>query len=321
MTSMNETALPVVVANDTRQGHVGCQAVMQSLSTILASAGMKPIHSQPAGTNWQEDDAFKAAAAKAGAIIINGEGTIHHSNPRAKLLARLGPYGRDLGIPVILVNATLAANDASIYDDLRQFSMVSVRDRASIAEAVSFGLPAPSYAPDLSFHHELFKERRGRPSAEEVVVAVTDSAMKSVSEKLIDFAKRRGYPRNLLRAPAGEPPITVRGYARSLYALNILFTGRYHSVCLAINAGCPFLAVESNTPKITSLLEDVFGSARRVISPGRAEKVEPHRFAFWGSAEQEALATFRKLRRDSYAALVKDMATTAKSTMAVPALA
>jgi hypothetical protein len=52
------------------------------------------------------------------------------------------------------------------------------------------------------------------------------------------------------------------------------------------------VAVESNTPKISSLLSDVFGNTRRVVTVGEIEAAKLDQFAVWSAAEEEALERF-----------------------------
>lgn len=45
----------------------------------------------------------------------------------------------------------------------------------------------------------------------------------------------------------------------------MIITGRYHTATICLLTRTPFVAVESNTPKISALLQDVFGANERII--------------------------------------------------------
>lgn len=300
--------IPVVVANDTSMQHVGCQAVMQTLRGMLQDAGCDIIHSQSVRDPWEEDPAFKAAAAKAAAIVVNGEGSIHRSNPRAQQLARLGPYARSLGIPSVLLNATLALNKAPLYKDLKQFSMISLRDRASVAEAKKFGVTEAEYCPDFSLHKDLYMPSQSRPPGTGLRVAATDTVVKTVAAQLASLREARGIAESRMKWSREGVHLTIEGYAQSLRELDILISGRFHAVCFAINTRTPFIAIESNTPKITSLLKDVFGSARRVLTFEQIEACDLPAYAQWTPEEEAALAAFQAVRRERYAAMAERMA-------------
>jgi hypothetical protein len=291
----------VVVVNDTRPDrHYGCQAVMEALLLLLAQNGLRPIHFHPVGVPWSGDTAFLEAAAVADAIVVNGEGSIHHSNDRALSLARLGSFCRfTLRRPGILLNATLAANDERIYSHLRHFNLIAARDQATRLEAARFGLDAALYCPDLSLFHDLSAARRTKPRSPPQSVAVTDSVVKPASAAIASFAARHRFP----AAPIGFVPAAGRSiydYAFRIGALDLLVTGRYHAVCYAIATSTPFVAVESNTPKISSLLSDVFGHTRRVVPPEALAELSVADYAGWTDAEQASLHRFGMLRDAAY---------------------
>jgi hypothetical protein len=297
-----EDLVPVVVVNDTRPDrHYGCLAVMEALSVFLPRHGMRPIHFQPLGRDWQDDPDFAAAAANAAAIIVNGEGSMHHNKQTAIKLAWLGPFCRQtLRIPGIMLNTTLEANDGTVYDHLRHFSLVAVRDRASIAEPLRFGLADPFYCPDFSMFHDFRSARTAPPARPPKVIGYTDSVLRAITMHLRAAAATHGMIfRNVLYKPP-PPARAIYHYARNIGALDLLVTGRYHACCYAIATGTPFVAVESNTGKITNLLNDVFGSTRRLITPEALASFDPAEYAGWTPEEEASLARFVTLREQSY---------------------
>jgi polysaccharide pyruvyl transferase WcaK-like protein len=69
-------------------------------------------------------------------------------------------------------------------------------------------------------------------------------------------------------------------------------TARFHSVCLCIGLGVPFVAVSSNTPKIEALLEDSgLDVGRRMISRDSLDGVSG--VPAFTAGELEALGRFK----------------------------
>jgi hypothetical protein len=85
---------------------------------------------------------------------------------------------------------------------------------------------------------------------------------------------------------------TSADYASYLSAHQLALAGRYHAVCFCLATRTPFVAAESNTPKISSLLSDVFGSNSRVVTVSEIKAANLDQFAVWSAAEEEALGRF-----------------------------
>jgi polysaccharide pyruvyl transferase WcaK-like protein len=65
---------------------------------------------------------------------------------------------------------------------------------------------------------------------------------------------------------------TEREFIDRVSRLSLLVTGRFHAVCVALAAGTPFLAVESNTHKIASLIEDASMTCEGSLSNRRRRR-------------------------------------------------
>ncbi len=159
-----------VIFNDTRPAnHIRCTSVMGALEYFISQAGLYQIYYQTTGVPWKNDRTFLEAVGAAAAIIVNGEGSIHHDNERAAALAALGPACRhQFGVPAVVLNATFAGNTASTYAQLSEYDLVLVRDSASIAEAAEHGLHGVGLCPDFSMWHDfspLRVERAFHPPA------------------------------------------------------------------------------------------------------------------------------------------------------------
>lgn len=287
-----------LIVNDTRRDrHPGCRAVMEALLVLLPRAGIQPFHFHLVGTPWEGDDNFYIKAAQADLVIVNGEGSIHHSNERAQSLARLASFCRfTLRKPAVLLNATLFANDAEIYNNLRNYDLISLRDSASAEEAQRFGIRDAIVCPDLSLFHDFSSIRRADDRAlgagERRRIGAADSALEKVRTILEKLRSERRYTDVSMR----RNDASIYQYASEIAALDLHVSGRFHGICYSLNVGTPFISIESNTPKITSLLTDLFGNANRVVDPRKLAKMDEAAllaFAQWSEAEKSVLAGMR----------------------------
>ncbi|MDO9501205.1 polysaccharide pyruvyl transferase family protein [Falsiroseomonas sp.] len=313
MPETDGNARSIMLVNDTRPDrHYGCQAVVEGLLVFLARAGLRIPFFHPVGKSWTTDQTFHERVAQVSAVVVNGEGSIHHSNARAQALAQIGPLCRQtLRVPSILLNATLEANDARIYTHLAQYDLVQVRDRKSFEEMASFGLTKPLYCPDFSMYHDFASARMAPPADPPVRIGVTDSILPKVAAQLEAMKAEKGFVSCDIRIQHNQSA-SIYDYAARMAGLDLLVTGRYHAVCFAINTGTPFVAIESNTKKISNLLQDVFGDTRRVIQPEAVAGLNVEAYAGWSAKEADDLARFAKERPKYYAALAQAVAETIK---------
>ncbi|MBH0239575.1 polysaccharide pyruvyl transferase family protein [Methylobrevis albus] len=317
MTETNEPRRTAVVVNDTRvQRHYGCEAVMTTIATMLERQGIDVIRYQAVNRPWNEDDAFLESAAAADIVIVNGEGSIHHANAKAQTLSSLGTVCKtQLRKPSILLNATLFANDEAVYRGVADFDAVVVRDRASIAEAAGFGVTDVGYCPDFSMFHDFGGLRTVTAPSTPPKVGFTDSVVTSARDLLQEIAEKRGFSDASIRFAKGQGK-GIRHYAEVLGGLDLLVTGRFHSVCFALATRTPFIAVESNTPKITNVLNDILGSADRVVAAKTLKKLDLVPYVTWTEAENQALDRFFAAKADLYGAVerrIGELAATASA--------
>lgn len=75
----------VAVFNDTRAaGHHGCEIVMQQLIAGLRGAGIEPAWFHPVREDWRTDPEAVPRKPFIDAVVVNGEGSIHHSATRQR---------------------------------------------------------------------------------------------------------------------------------------------------------------------------------------------------------------------------------------------
>jgi hypothetical protein len=262
---------------------------MDNLCLLLREQGVEPTWFWPSGRDWQLHPDQLPRRGEVDAVVVNGEGTIHHSatRPRAHWLAAVGRFSHDrLGVPAFLVNATLEANEAALYTALREFDGIFVRERGSLDELARFGLSG-TLVPDLT----LAIGPRTAP-ARRAGVLVTDSVLPAVTARLRQYSDGHGAEYFTLHYPRKPPPKQLRrpvlflrrylawraaaraGRLDSDYFVNriasarFVVSGRFHAVTVAVLTETPFVGIASNTSKIEAMLEDALGNAERMVHAG-----------------------------------------------------
>jgi polysaccharide pyruvyl transferase WcaK-like protein len=278
----------VGVFNDTSvTRHHGCNAVMQTLRRELDNRGVKVAYYWPVGVDWQKHRQL-LSKCPVDAIIVNGEGSIHHSRvrPRARYLAELGAFASSsLNVPSYLINATIEALEDETLTALGSFHRVYVRETGSQRYLAENGLDS-QIVPDLSFLTpvpEPFTQTRAG-------VLVTDSVDADARKKLSQWSNSVGAHFHSMqirkpwlerklgkltravapRSPSLKSDLTETtdflGFVRELLTARAVVTGRFHTVTLSILTGTPVCALPSNTRKISNVLTDVLGDPSRVTS-------------------------------------------------------
>lgn len=307
--------MKIALFNDTgHYPHVGCRAVSSGLARMLDRCGVEVAYRSFYG-EWRElgheDPATALLAFNASllpesfqgldAVIVNGEGTIHHGRGRHLLAVLAGAQA--LGIPTLLVNAVVQALDETDLDVLRGLHDLAVRDAASSAYLTAHDI-THRVVLDAVLEAAFVDEPSVNASGK---VLVTDAHggrpevgrwLQALRERL--GAKALDYPL------AGRVPADRWAHAvADVRSARLVVTGRHHGIYLALIAGVPVVACGSNTWKIEGLLAMLPGAltvcaraedlrqacARAVAHPERAETARQ-----WAAA-QLPLQTFQWLER------------------------
>jgi hypothetical protein len=304
-------AATAAIFNDTSTSrHFGCSLVMRELRRRLAEANIAPRTMHYVGSDWRPQFFDPEADAPFGRgtanlVIVNGEGSIHHSSSRdrARYLSEISFLARDyFKAPGVLVNTTVHDIDDECARSLQAYSSIFVRERRSQRELAAFGVLS-EIAPDLSIAAPSFSapaKRSGICGTDSVLPDVTKALRSLCATKSWTFLpmKRRG--RDLCGAIFNRDPLR---YARQLAAHNLVVTGRFHGVCFCLATRTPFVAIDSNTPKISSLVEDVFGSTRRISAPDALDGLNTARLSRWEPQEVAALEHYLAFARQRTDAL------------------
>jgi exopolysaccharide biosynthesis predicted pyruvyltransferase EpsI len=287
----------IAIINDTRvTSHYGCMLVMENLLSLLKANNVEVVWTWDVSVDWRKHKNTIIKKPTVDAIIVNGEGTIHHSKDRkfAKALAEFAQFSQEvLKTPSYLINATLYKNDAQEYEKLREYRAIYVRDKGSLEELESFNLEG-RYVPDLTFAANSTKYSEFNPGQNTVVV---DSAIKQDNPVLKDFSEKNAFPfksmivarrrnakfirsprpyiKNILKFLISDRKISTSPstYIQYLRDYRLVITGRYHTVSMCIKNKIPFIAIDSNTPKIRYLLMDALGETKRNIKISELDQV------------------------------------------------
>jgi len=253
----------ILLGNDTGTApHLGCQAVSDAHARLLGRAGHTVVYRLFRGEligheaaddrqivgSLERDERVSGMLDAVEAVVVNGEGTLHHGAGRSWLA--LLDIAQRRGKATLLVN--------SVFQEMRGFEATlarlddfTVREGRSLVEARSRGA-RPRVVPD-SYLAARFSAG-GEPFAGDVVT---------------DWHRQRHDSGGILQRYLAErsatyvPLVTPEawnswaGLPFRLAGAECILTGRHHGVCAAVVAGTPFVALGSNTHKIEALLEDL----------------------------------------------------------------
>ena len=223
----------VRLMGDHSRHHCGCVAVWQTLNTLVRSKGWTVV---------KADEEF-------GAIIVNGEGSMHHSSRTFHQTMRCLSDAVDAGKAAYLVNTVWQENSNEYDDVLRRLSGISVREVISQKDLL---------------------ERHGVKSRVTLDLAYFAPVTFSLSLRSL-FRKKQAVRTDFWLAPdqkfghAIDPTVarlpvismanfTWQGFIAVLRTADLLVTGRQHAVYAAARARVPFAAMEGSSHKIRGLI-------------------------------------------------------------------
>lgn len=329
----------VVILNDTRvDRHHGCTRVMSALENLVEYHRFSIKATAPAHVDWRSFPELVGAIDKAHLIVVNGEGTLHHSRPAGRWLLEAGSYARNRGIPAVLLNTLWQDNDQEWLDLLRAFSLVSVRDTLSEAEVRSAGLEC-RLVPDLSLYGASHVEpvrRSGFGFTDSALHAATinlERARKQVNGSVIGIQfSEPGYAGTwrFLRSYVGRKQLrhpfelsrllrlrlqqfstqtsSADDFIKRLRGLELLVSGRFHACTLAMVARTPFVTAETNSHKIRALIKDVGLAAWRADHSLDPKALEQARRVGWESGELSVVDDYVADARRSADVLFRELA-------------
>lgn len=163
----------IVVLNDTAAiPHYGCKVVMKRVVDSLTSYGFS-VKTVSVYSTWR---VHKKLIDQSVAVVVNGEGTLHHSAKRGRTLVAVAPYCKARDIPVFLINSVWQDNNEEMAAEAADFMLRYVRESRSKKQFVAQGLSATA-VPDLTLgwdYQPSSPSRSGRIYTDAVGMPATD---------------------------------------------------------------------------------------------------------------------------------------------------
>ncbi|WP_180085971.1 polysaccharide pyruvyl transferase family protein [Acinetobacter sp. YH12103] len=323
--------LNVLILNDTRfEYHHGCSRVMNVIDLHLKKYNCNTEYVS-LEERWDLSELIKRKIIQSDIVLINGEGTIHDNSKLGIILTKVARFAFYHNVKSYLINATFQNNTEISYEDLKYFTLISVRESRSLAELKKININA-KVVPDLTF----FYENNYSYIEKSNLNLYTDSVNKYKTELLHDFFHNKNFcfsdifNGNLNRVSLEQrlkniyknnpnllhmivkvlvkifkigrksknisETLTVTThieYADLISSANYILCGRFHSVCYAVNSLTPFQAISSNTFKIEGLLEDIgLPLDKFLINIDNLDKINTN--LEYSLSEEEKIIAFKK---------------------------
>lgn len=325
--------------NDTRnEYHHGCSLVIKNIFCFFNNLNVDIIKTFPSGINHLQNTNLENLIKKVDLIIVNGEGTIHHSQMNALNLLKIGKIAKSFNKKTILINSLFDTQDKNFYDLVRYFDLINVRDSVS-KSYLNIKKIRSIFTPDFSFYNPSISKNQNNTKSE---ILFTDSVNKDITFKLIKLFKEKFTFFPILKYPFDEK-INFFNYLRKIkfFALKfihillknnitnnyevrfygnnslynyinkitnakIIITGRYHALCFAIQNLTPFITIESNSHKISALLYDI-GLSNRIIDINNIKEVNINYFSKISEEEKKLILIFLKKTKILFNDLSKEI--------------
>jgi SAM-dependent methyltransferase len=262
----------IALFNDTgRASHVGCYGVSSGHNRMLHRAGVDVAYRSYLGEwcdLWQGDISKSKSAfwnsklpshlQDVDAVVVNGEGTIHHGHGLHLLTILAG--AQELGLPTFLVNAVFQECEHDL-NTLCRLDDLTVRDNRSSAYLKRLRVPHRVVLDSI-----LEAEFADTPT-EDLTDKVVITDWHHTRERDVGVALKQlllEFGSDALFYPL-ESPACRKGWGHSVANLRtarLVVTARHHGVYLAALAGVPFVALPSNTWKVEGLLDLLPGNLR-----------------------------------------------------------
>lgn len=289
----------IIINDTTNELHHGCEMVIFNIKKLLKTNGIEVIGSNLAGFNWRSNKELLNKMKTADLVLVNGEGTLHHAQDRAKQIITVGQYTKNiLKKPVVLINSTYQEMGDEMASYVRYFDLIYVRESLSQIDLKKYRINSV-VVPDMTFYsnYNLSKKKQSN------FIGFTDSVIPKISEflyqqcikndgiflpaltsikltsfssiiflKFIKFHLMRSFRFIFWKLGIRISYNYVRqfhfissydAYIDKIASLKFIFIGRYHSLCFALKTLTPFIAVKSNSHKIEGILNDI-GLSNRI---------------------------------------------------------
>lgn len=257
----------IYLLNDTSReiGHIGCTQTISNILSACEDHNMEVIFRDMIVSGDFDSIDFRKKIAECDALLVNGEGTLHHNAANSLFLKCL--IAKEEGKSVFLINSVWQENNLTRkYVDI--FDLIYVRETLSEAAIREDGRHIVSVVPDMIFYSSTDIVTKSIGIGGIVIDSVIGEISKelaefSVSEKLPFYFMGQWHKNNFFKKnrwffilPWRMKGKKVIGNIAEISDREYVITGRYHGACLAMIVGVPFIAVSSNTHKIQGIIKD-----------------------------------------------------------------
>jgi hypothetical protein len=256
--------MKVMLLNDTSLSpHVGSLAVSAVLDHLISRAGGEVTHrvyvtefkelwrgSEAESVAAVEQSPITIALASVEAVILNGEGTLHHNNGLHYLAILAAAQRR--GLKTFLINSIF--QEITFFQDvIARLDECVCREPLSWAEAITLHSGA-RMRPDLIVNAEPFWDREHTIDLREKIICTDWHPQRSndVGITMIDFQRRH---QNSFFYPLkhGVQGAIWRSAKANFASAEAVVAARHHAVYLAILAARPCVMLDSNSHKMVAL--------------------------------------------------------------------
>lgn len=257
--------MKILLANDTGViPHFGCQAVSDAHARMLGRAGHEVVVRLFANelSRFALDNTTKAIKLiladvelrqqieRVDAVVVNGEGTIHHGNGR-EYIALLGA-AQKLSKATLLVNAVYQDSDFGI-EILKNLDQFSVRDLKSKEFADHQGVEN-TLVMDSCLEAEYASNSALNFLDKDIVTDWHPARDQDTGISSFQFLRERGSKAIFLPFEGANAFLLWKELPASLETAGAIITGRHHAAYMAAMTGRPFVLLGSNTHKIEGLV-------------------------------------------------------------------
>jgi len=209
--------------------HCGCRAVVQVFHDAIEKIG-----------KITESDDYDV-------LIVNGEGSMHHTSGPFRSKADAILEGVNKGAKVYFLNTVWQLNDGRLNKVLPKLAAVTVREVASRDDLIKRHGFVPKVFPDVSLQAKIEPVPIARSLNGKV--AITDFYSKNFGGfvRVTDGSLAKTVYLDMRKMSWSE-------FVGFLSTASMLITGRQHAVMAACKARTPFVALEGNTHKISGFL-------------------------------------------------------------------
>lgn len=247
--------MKVVILNNTSRYHKGCEKVMEYLHKDVVQSGHQIVASVMGNKDTLTDAWDKIEMSDA--VIVNGEGTMHHDRPIPHSLLNVIRNAKKQGKKTALINTVWQSMtlDDEMKDVLRD-TYISVREVMSAEELQKDNIDVDIHL-DLSYFNHV--PEKVSPHRELVVgkfFAQADYRPKDIP--VLDIFKQ-----------------DWDTFVNVLRSTDWFITGRHHELYASCKARCPFATLSGNTHKNEGLMKTA-GVEIPIESPNLLHSRIPH---------------------------------------------